>query len=147
MNRNSIGKASLKYFAVIVFTFLTEPVMADDYTLIPRSMYYNAVDQQDEYIAYILDNKMNTISHCRTIYKITDNSLTGEKCSDPDKLPFDIKSTKASVATTIVFTRSASSGATVLGADGLWRLDQETGKVEFCVFGYQTPKCVSLSSD
>jgi hypothetical protein len=120
---------------------------AADYALIPHSMIYNVDAIQDEYIAYLVDSKNATISKCKAIYKLADNTLRAEKCSEPSSIPFSLTvSDASSLVSTIVFTRSANrQNNAVLGPDGIWRLDQSNGKVEFCVFGDITSKCVVLN--
>jgi hypothetical protein len=121
---------------------------AANYFLLPHSMVYNVDALQDEYIAYLIDNKNSAIAKCKAIYKLTDNSLTAEKCSVPATIPFSHTVDDSLLLSTIVFARTANrQNNAVFGPDGIWRVDQTSGGVEFCVFGDVTPKCVVLNSD
>jgi hypothetical protein len=114
-------------------------------------MVYNTDVLQDEYVAYIFNNKSAAISKCKTIYKLTNNTLTAEQCSDAMEIPFAVtKSDASTFASSVIFTRSTNhpnQSNVVLGPDGIWRVDQVTGKIEFCVFGDMMPKCVTLKQN
>ncbi|SFQ00636.1 hypothetical protein SAMN05216330_11396 [Bradyrhizobium sp. Ghvi] len=139
------AKSALSYSVALLLT-TTFSAKAADYVLIPHSMIYNVDVFQDEYIAYLVDNKNATIAKCKAVYKLTENTLKTENCSDPTSIPFSLTPSDPAIRSTIVFTRAANhQNNAVLGPDGIWRVDQSNGKVEFCVFGDITFKCLVLN--
>jgi hypothetical protein len=146
MQDSSVDKAIT--LVAVIFVSILSPAQAADYTLISYSMIYNVDTHHDEYIAYLVDNKMATIFKCKSIYKLTDNTLTADKCDATSSIPFSLTVMDASIVSTVVFIRAANhQNGPVFGPDGIWRLDQSNGNVEFCVFGDITPKCVILNQN
>ena len=142
-----MSKQFWKWIISLAFLISAKVVWAADFSIIPESMVYNVDTTQDEYLALVFDSKTKTILECRSLYKLSGNSLSSEGCRGAVSLPFSLSFADASTArSTIVFTRAANrQGQAVFGPNGIWQLDEKNGAVEFCVFGDITPKCVVLN--